>query len=322
MILLIKPTSACNFCCDFCSIKDLKIKMQRKHVPQQIKDLIKKLKPDWISVTGGEPLTQEPSYFYELLDLIDGEVAMTSNLKYFYENPDKWVPLFKNPRITVCTSFQYGNGRKWDKNTPFTEEKFSEIIKLYEEKVGREPPQFIAVITEENYDRALDHLYLAKKLNTRCKLNRVLSLGGAKDDYFPFAKMIDLYYEIKKRGLDPWYADIDSFQFGTCNINTNLLCDSTTRATWVKQDGTLEYGNCEDLLASGMSKRDINEERPNQLPTELNPEVLISKNCLTCELCKLCNACEANRFCNKKDPNHCQEMLKRMDKIKEMKWLL
>ena len=41
MILLIKPTSACNFCCDFCSIKDLKIKMQRKHVPQQIKDLIK-----------------------------------------------------------------------------------------------------------------------------------------------------------------------------------------------------------------------------------------------------------------------------------------
>lgn len=322
MILLIKPTSACNFCCSFCSAKDLKIKLSRRHVPQQIKDAIKKLKPDWISVTGGEPLTQEPEYFYELLDLVSGEVAMTTNLKAFWENPDKWTPLFKNPRITVCTSFQYGEGRLWDKNTPYTEEMFRKIMKLFVEKTGRPAPQFIAVVTNENYNRALDHVKLAKELNTVCKLNRVLSLGGAKDEVLPYAKMIDLYYEVKKQGLEDGYADIDFFQFGTCNINTNLLCENTTRSVWVKEDGSLEYGKCEDLLASGMSKRDPNEERPNQLPSTLDPTDFINEKCLTCELCRLCNACDAHRFCNKKDPNHCQEMLKRMDKIKELKWLL
>ena len=134
--------------------------------------------------------------------------------------------------------------------------------------------------------------------------------------------MIDLYYEVNKICTKENYPDLEHFQFGSCNINTNLLCDNTIRAAWVKEDGTLEYGRCEDLLAEGMARRDPNEPRPQQIPADLNPADFISEKCITCELCRLCNACEANRYCNKKDPNHCKEMLKRIDKIKEMKWLL
>lgn len=323
MILILKPTSACNFCCSFCSAKELKVKYAKKHVPQKIKDLIKKLNPDWMSITGGDPLMLDPEYYFEILETLGPgkEIALTTNLKAFYENPDKWTPLFKHPDVTICTSFQYGTGRLWDKNTPYTKDMFRKVMTLFKEKVGI-MPQFIAVITNENYNQALDHLKLAKELNTACRLNRVLPVGGAVNEVLPYAKMIDLYYEVKNSDLINYYADLDSNQFGSCNINTNLLCENTIRTAWLKEDGEVEYGRCEDLLPSGMTKRDVNEPTLSQLPASLDPSTFINEKCISCELCRLCNACEANRYCNKKDPNHCEEMLKRMDKIKSLGWLL
>ena len=88
---------------------------------------------------------------------------MTSNLKAFYEDHDTWVPLFKNPRVGVCTSFQYGEGRMWDAATPYTEEMFRKVFDKFLSLVGYRL-KFISVIGPDNESRALDHLLLAKEL--------------------------------------------------------------------------------------------------------------------------------------------------------------
>ena len=317
MFLLIKPTSRCNFNCNFCSAKNLQIKHYDK-VPEIIKDRIKVLDPDWIIITGGDPLMVSPKYYEELLSITKCQISLTTNLKDFYLNPDKWVDLFKNPRIAICTSFQYGTGRLWDKNTPYTEDQFKKVMFLFKEKVGY-MPNFISVITKENEDRALDHLYLAKELNTQCRLNGVFSFG-ASNEYYPRYKMVDLWLKIKELNLEQYYIDNNFFSEGTCNLNTNLLCTSTIRACWVKQDTTLEYGTCEDLLIEGYSKIPLDKNRPIPKVQDIPYNELINDKCLSCELYRFCNACKINRIMAKSCPNYCEKMLKRKEKILKSGW--
>lgn len=317
MFLLIKPTSKCNFNCNFCSAKNLHIKHSNK-IPEKIKERIKVLNPDWIVITGGDPLMVSPDYYYELLSLTTCEISLTTNLKGFYLNPDKWINLFKNPRISICTSFQYGTGRLWDKNTPYTEDLFKKVMLLFKEKVGY-MPSFISVITRENETRALDHLYLAKELNTQCRLNGVFSFGASKE-YYPRYKMVDLWLKIKELGLEKYYMENNFFEAGTCNLNTNLLCTSTIRACWLKEDNNLEYGTCEDLLVEGYSKIPLEESKPIPKSEEIPYQDLINDKCLSCELCRFCNACKINRIMAKDCLNYCEEMLKRKDKILKSGW--
>jgi len=323
MTFIIKPTSRCNFACSFCSAKFLKIKEYQK-VPEIIKEKIRFLNDDWINVTGGEPLMMEPSYFEDLLTVIkpSGRIALTSNLKAFYQNPDKWTPLFKNKRIIVCTSFQYGPGRKWDKNTIYTEEKFIEVMNLFREKVGY-TPAFIAVISKDNEDRAIDHLYLAKKLNTTCKLNPVHSFG-ASTEWYPRYKYLDLLNKIKELELEDYTAeDFKEIENGNCNFNTNLWCESTNRAIWLDENDNLVYGTCEDLLASGLYPLDPTKDRTfRKEEVPVDPNDYINQNCINCELCRMCNGCKINRTCAKKDPDYCKEMLARLEMIKKNKWRL
>lgn len=319
MILIVKPTSKCNFCCNFCSAKNLKIQHSKK-VPEFLKQQIKILSPEGIIITGGDPLMVNPSYYYELLDLTSCEISFTTNLKDFYLNPDKWTSLFLNERINIGTSFQYGTGRLWDKDTPYTEEKFKEVMTLFKEKVGY-TPSFIAVITEENEDKALDHVYLAKELGTQCRLNGVFSFGASNEDY-PRYKMVDIWLKVKELGLEEYINQSEFFYKGNCNLNTNLLCQNTIRVCWINQDGSITYGNCEDQLAENMAHIEIDKEKPVPIPTNIPYKNLINKDCLTCELNRFCNGCRVNRLMAKKRPEYCKEMLKRKEKILQSGWLL
>ena len=67
--LIIKPTSACNFNCSFCSAKLLNIPIHNK-VPDKIKDYINNYKPTNIIITGGEPLMNPRSYFEDLIHIM------------------------------------------------------------------------------------------------------------------------------------------------------------------------------------------------------------------------------------------------------------
>jgi len=316
MELIIKPTSRCNFNCNFCSAGLLKIKTITK-VPSELKQVLFTIKPDNLIITGGDPLMMSPSYYEELLTLGDWNISFTTNLKDFYLNPSKWTNLFKNNRIGICTSFQYGTGRLWDKNTPYTEAKFIEVMTLFKEKVGY-VPSFISVITNENEEKALDHVYLAKKLNTKCKLNPLSAMGKSKD-FYPRYKMVDIWLKIKELGLEEYLDSQIQFYEGGCGFNTNLLCESTIRVFWLDNNNAIQYSNCEDCANEGF-RIPLDTDRVPPIENNIPIDEVINDKCLYCELFKFCNACKMNRNTNKLTLNHCEEMLKRKNKILEAQW--
>lgn len=318
MELIIKPTARCNFNCTFCSAGLLNIK-HSENVSDKLKNVLNVLKPSTIIFTGGDPLLVSPKYYEEILSLGDWHISFTTNLKDFYLNPNKWVNLFRNPRIGITTSFQYGDERRWDKNTPYTEEMFIKVIKLFEEKIGY-TPTFISVISENNEDRALDHIYLAKRLNTQCKINGVLPMG-LSNSFYPLYKMIDIWIAIKEKGLEEYWDNELQFYKGACNFNTNLLCESSIRTFWLNDREEIQYNNCEDCASQGQ-RIPLEETQPIPQQTHIGINELISDKCLCCPLHHLCNGCKSLRKINRLTPNHCEEMKKRIHKIEEMGWKL
>lgn len=318
MELIIKPTGRCNFACSFCSANLANIKHSQK-VPDKLKEVIEILKPDDVVFTGGDPLMVPPSYYEEFLSLGDFTVSFTTNLKDFYFHPEKWREIFKNPRLDICTSFQYGSGRKWDKDTVYTEEMFIKVMTKFKEEIGHMPP-FIAVISKDNEDRALDHLRLAKKLGTQCKMNGLLPYGLSKD-FYPLYKMIDIWKAMYESELSEWWDNSRQFFLGTCNFNTNLFCESTLRTFWLNDKEKIVYSNCEDCAIQGKTIP-LEKERPIQKPVDVPVKEIISPKCLSCDLFRLCNACKSMRKINKMTPNHCAEMKKRESWIKEAGWKL
>jgi len=141
-----------------------------------------------VIITGGDPLCCSPKLYEEILSLGDWNISLTTNLKGFYEDPEKWLSLFKNPRVGVCTSFQYGTGRMWNESTLYDETMFRKVFTKFKDLV-RYPLMFISVISEENEDRALDHLRLAKELGTKCKLNGIMPLGKSSV-FYPQYKLV------------------------------------------------------------------------------------------------------------------------------------
>lgn len=315
MELIIKPTSVCTFNCSFCSANLLRIK-HNNHVSNNLKHIINTIKPDGLIVTGGDPLMMSPDYYKELLLLGDYNISLTTNLKEFYLNPDKWTETLLNPRISVCTSFQYGNERRWDKDTPYTEEMFIKVMNLFNEKIGY-MPSFISVIGKNNEDKAIDHLLLAKRLGTKCKINPVIEMGLSTESY-PKYKMIDIWLKIQELGLeDYWDMDVQ-FKKGGCGFNTNGMCESTIRAVYEDVNGNIHYSNCEDVLAYNDYQIKIDKEKP--VCIKHNSSDFISEKCLTCELCQFCNNCKISRDVAKRDKNYCDEIMKRKDKILKSGW--
>ena len=304
MQLIIKPTSKCNFNCKFCSAKLLDINHSNV-VPDTLKNYIKELNPQNVIVTGGDPLMMNPEYFFELLSLGDFNISLTSNLKDFYCNPQKWTPLFKNPKVGVITSFQYGNQRK-DKDV-YDENRFIKVIDTFNHYVGYKP-NFIAVISNENESKALDHIYLAKKLNIQCKLNPMMPMGLSKE-YYPRFKMFKIYLDIINKGFDMYELNCCERHLGKCNFNTNLSCDKHIRACYVDSHNILHTSFCEDLLSDNV-----------ELLKQDNS--VISNDCYACPLFRLCNGCMKNKLAAKSCPNYCQEMLKLKNDIIGSGWLL
>lgn len=67
---------------------------------------IKKINPDDVILTGGDPLLVDPSFYEDILHINNTiTLSFTTNLWDFYINPLKWIKLFKNSRVNVGTSF-------------------------------------------------------------------------------------------------------------------------------------------------------------------------------------------------------------------------
>ena len=321
MELIIKPTSACNMCCDFCAAS--KIKTDKETIPnQQIIDIIDSIDPECLIFTGGDPLCVEPDYYLNLIKKYpDKHIDMTTNLKDFYLNPDKWLKVLKHPNVSICTSFNYGNTRKWSKNEIYTEEKFKKVMYKFKSLIGYMPP-FIAVIDENNIDTVFKTVNLAKELGTRCRINNAMKMGR-QGDYFPRYKVFEKWLEIIEAGLEEYEITCSERKYGKCPINSNLLCQSTIRAIYVNDNNELIYNNCEDKLNLNYPNIKIDNDKVKPDIINVKHTDTINSNCQYCELFRICNGCSTNREQAKKYcPEYCEEMLKLKDRIIKTGWKL
>lgn len=289
-------------------------------MPDRLRSLLDMLNPSSVIVTGGEPLLCDKKLYEDLLSFGKWNISFTTNLKDFYNRPQYWSSIFKNDRVAVCTSFQYGEGRCWSKGVPYTEQMFEDIARLYRDEV-KKPLMFIAVISNENEQYAMKHLELAKQLGLRCKLNGVLPLGRS-NEFFPRWKLLKIWLDAIDAGYGPWLDHQICTERGGCGFNTNCLCQSTIRACAFTKDGKLLYAECEEDLNAGGPYIEVENECPNQIPTKIPVEELVSKKCLFCKFCRLCNGCKWARKAAKLDPLHCQEMKKLEQRIVSKGWCL
>ena len=326
MELIIKPTGRCNFACTFCSAGDMNIQHPiDEKVPDKNKELLNIMKPTTIIITGGEPLMMDPNYYYELHNLMPNcSISPTTNLKDFYLHPDKWAPLFNEEWFRITTSFNYGDSRKWDKNTVFTEDMFIKVIERFKEYVpNKQVPMFIAVIDDNNEDTVMDHILLAKRLGTVCKMNRAIGVGFQSVGYQRY-KIMKHYLDIIDAGLSQYEWNCANRTKGTCPYNINHSCESTIRCVYLDNDSKMHIGTCDEKLSMGIEVPEEKIINPNYMPEYEHIEIsdYIKPECVYCELFNLCNGCGINRKEAKLDHNYCDEMKKLESRIIDSGWAL
>lgn len=293
--LIIKPTSACNFNCTFCSARSLDIPIHDK-VPESLKDYICKLKPTNIIITGGEPLMNPRSYFEDLISIMDNlnnpyTISLTSNMVLWYKNPEKWDWLFEKNNVGVDTSFQYGTGRKDD--TVYTEERFKRLFYAFKDRYNK-TLDFITVVSEENEHYAIKTVQLAKELGVWVKLNCQIPVGNATS-YYPRYKLLNIYLQLIELGLDQYEGNlINRKQYYCPFTKTHKYC-LLNKAVYVNSKNELIEGNCEEVMSSN-----------NTL--QIRKDILFPK-CLGCKMYNICNGCSINRECTRPiKEEHCRWM--------------
>ena len=317
MDLIIKPTELCNFKCTFCSsTKIAKHKSDLLSHDYIFKFLTRFPHTRTIIVNGGDPLVIDPSYYWKIIEYLDkheliASISLTTNLWPFYKNPKKWAPLFKNKRIGVNTSFNYGEGRLKGDFSLFTEEDFWKCSDTMLEYVGYRP-DFISVITDENEQFAIKNVELAQKMSdykepkgtlhdlqaedkigVECKLNYAMASGEQKNPYL-LSKIYEIYVEVYKRGLAPWEFNtkqmMKRLSTGATTCPQSRNCDEGIRA--FNPGGN--YYSCGSFADDQDQSINFNQEMDGKFFTPLqdNIELLSLKDeCFSCPMFSICNGC-------------------------------
>jgi len=329
MDLIIKPTERCNFKCTFCSSTQITDDKSAELDHQHIFDFLKRFpETRTIIVNGGDPLMMQPEYYWKIIDHLEtigstATLSFTTNLWPFYKNPEKWVELFRHPRMGVTTSFQYGGGRLKGDLTEFSEEDFWAVSDAMLEHVGYRP-DFISVITEENAHVAIKNVELAKQMGVECKLNYAFSSGppvkfkniimGQEGRPYMLADIYEIYVKIWQQGLTKWEYNTKQMvkrlkgQGTTCPQNRN--CDSNIRTLQPSGD----YYSCGSFGDDRSYSIDFKKEMSGEkiFPLKFEPELQsLKQSCYTCPMFEICNGCRKT-IKDLKDYNlvetHCSKM--------------
>lgn len=340
MDLIIKPTIRCNFFCEFCSSTEFCDKDSKDLTSQDVINILKQEHVNSIVFNGGDPLLMEPEFYWDIVHYIHDNnlsttLSMTTNLKDFMKNPDKWTPLFTQEIVPVgvCTSFQYGSLRKIYPNQPYTEEMFRETFKKFYEYTGQKLA-FLAIISEENEKYALKHVEFAKELGTQCRINEVINSGKAGKPY-PFYKIANFWVDIIKAGDDKYEMNCAVFKDAVDGVNTECpFCRSCTDSVMCLSCGSPDkLTRCGSLSDDIPRMKDDPEEQgllaytlgeAEDVPYEYS---ILKPECYSCPMYQVCNACfKTNRDLRKFGmvDEHCKgikKVYKRIQKLKaEGKW--
>lgn len=299
MDIIINPTNTCNFSCEFCSASDMP---KGKLTAEDTIKLLEPYKEDLgeIIINGGDPLMMDPDYYFSLLEWIEyvneySWISLTTNLLDFYKNPDKWKELFRNKRIGIMTSFQYGDKRRYKTSTGtqvFDEDLFLKIQRKFYREIGYNPA-FIYVVDKDNCALAPKACELAQKLNTKVRLNKS-TISGRSKEYFPLYCMYEVYITILMLGFARYEMNMeifyDFFKFNrfSCNLSPNC-CSSITAINPDKSITTCSF-TAGDIDKLGREEYDIKINYMNRYRLQDKYSYLKSE-CLQCDNFFMCNRC-------------------------------
>jgi len=316
MDLIIKPTELCNFKCTFCSSTKIADNKNDLLSHDQIFRFLERFpQTKTIIVNGGDPLMLEPDYYWKIIDWLDERdyetsIALTTNLWPFYKKPKKWTPLFKNDRVGITTSFNYGDGRLKGDFSLFTVEDFWKCSDAMLEYVGYRP-DFIAVMTDMNDYTAMKNVELAvemsngqepqgtlhnlkrEKVGVECKLNYAMS-SGDQDRPYLLSKIYKIYVDIWRAGLHPWEFNtrqmMNRLKGGATTCPQNRLCDEGIRTLQPSGD----YYSCGAFGDDREKPIDFEYEMRGGFTTPLQDSFELAsmkKSCYTCPMLDICNGC-------------------------------
>lgn len=319
MQLVIKTTRKCDMNCTFCAANGCNADIGTLNTDEVINEINSFKECTDVIFLGGEDLTLPPKHYRDILDHVKEDIHFdfVTNLKDFYIHPEKWSQLFRDNRVSVTTSFNYGDSRKWDKNNVYDERMFKNVMSDFRRYVGYTPP-FIAVIDHKNCDRWRDHVELAKDLGTMCRLNGAFKIGRS-GTYFPRSHMFKIWTQIIDEGLDGYEMNSHNRKEGCCPFNTGLICKGTVRVVKKENDGSIKYYNCDDEANRGKNPKDKMD--PVSLD-EVQPEIILKDECYMCPLFRLCNGCELNASQIEDKEAYCQEMKSLKDTFIRQEWAL
>ncbi len=329
MDLIVKPSSACNFKCTFCSSTEIGDQPTDTLGLEEVERfLVRFPNTNTIIINGGDPLMMPPEYYWGMIEIIErlgssATISLTTNLWAFYKKPQLWVELFKHPLIGVSTSFQYGDARLKGDLTPYTEAEFIAVSDMMLELVGYRP-HFITVIGKDNEHTVLDTVRLAKRLDVQAKINKVYTSGpelqykgitmGAINQFYSLADIYEKYLEIYDAGLAEW--DYNTLQMTTVlqgkatTCPLSRTCDETIRN--LQPSG--RYFSCGSFGDDNLFGIDYEREMAGEFftPLQSEPELASMKDsCYSCPMFSICNGCRKTVNDTKKMgqvENHCRKM--------------
>ena len=299
--LILKISSICDFACSFCSSPELSDDFKDELDINMVFDYLKRY-PDTetIIINGGDPLMVKVPYYWELINHLEennykAKISFTTNLWNYYNNPNKWRELFRHPRISISTSFQYGEKRKIRKDRVFEEKDFIAISDMFTADFGYRP-DFIAVVDDENIHRSVDMVRLAKYLGVECKLNYA-NASGRQGKPMPLSFLYEKYIEIYKEGLHHWEYNTKQMlnRLSAAPTSCPLLskCDEHIRV--LHPDG--KYFTCgsfaDDLEYEVSFKEEVLDRGDVQTPLQKDRELdALKDECYTCPMFQICNGCK------------------------------
>ena len=331
MELIIKPTEACNFKCTFCSSTDIDPDKAGLLDLEYVYKFLKRF-PDTstIIVNGGDPLMVDPSYYWELIKHLDENnyptnISFTTNLWPFIVKPQKWLDLFRHPRMGICTSFQFGKGRLKGDYSIFTVEDFWRVSNKMLELVGYRP-DFIAVMTDEDEELAIENVLLAKEMGVVCKLNYAMA-SGVQGTTYRLSKIYKTYVAIYEMGLADYEDNTRQMMVRLKGSPTicpqNRRCDESIRA----MNPAGDYYSCGSFADDKDYPIDFEREMNGEFFTPLQDAYELQSlkaSCYSCPLFEICNGCHKTIRDMKREgivEQHCREMKELAPKILEMNGL-
>ncbi len=269
MIIVIKPTYACNLACKYCYLSNDTKQAYRadlnlvKNFLIQVRDLLKKgdKRTNTILWHGGEPLLWGIDNYTQIFQFIEKEFngysykqAIQTNLSLINVN---FIDLFKRHKVGVSFSLDgtedIHDSQRVDKQGAPTFAKIMEQVELCK-NLGIKPG-CIVVATKKHIGRISETYNFMVKNELNFKLNPLFCAGEAEQNKDEYSLTPEEFADMSIELFDLWYNDsnskIQNQKF--IDIASALVTRKTALCVFSKncQDNVLAFSPYGDIFPCG-----------------------------------------------------------------------